>query len=736
MSEKLSKKAQEVFSLFSPFIRDYIYRSGWNELREVQVEAASILFFGDENLLISSETSSGKTEAAFFPVLSRMEEMGPESCMALYISPLKALINDQYSRMEDLLRESSMPVFRWHGDVSRSQKEKFLKDPKGVLQITPESLESMLCRRSNDIPRLFGNVQFVILDEIHALIGSDRGSQILCQLQRIGRLCGHFARRIALSATVGDPEKSADWLGKGSGRKTKSIVIPKEKISWRLGLEHFYTTETAEKGSQDPASEMIYKASKGAKCVVFSNSREETEEICATLRLIAKRRGEEDRFYIHHGNLSAAIREDTENALKNKDEAITACATVTLELGIDIGKLKRILNQGAPTSVSGFLQRIGRSGRRGEDPEMMMIFREEEALPNAPVYQIIPWELLQGIAIVELYLKERWVEPARQKPFPASLLFHQTLSLIASKGSLTPSRLAHEILSMPPFSHVSEEEYRELLLDMLKKDFLEQTEEKDLIIGIKGEKILQSFKFFAVFKDSEDFTVRCGSEEIGTISSTPPVGERFALAGRVWEVEEVNVQNRLVYVKAVEGKMKISWPGDVGEIHTRILEKMREVLTSNEDYPYLLPGAKARLEKARRLAQNTQLAEKSFLCLWGDSYVFFPWVGTRAFRTIKRILQRGIGGRSVLGKVESGGCYYITFRMEKDDPVTLVKKLSDYLDSGEFTLSSLIGKTEVPLYDKYDAYLPASILQRSYAENFLEIREVENKICELKKELL
>ncbi len=732
MKSSLDQKAQAVFSRFSPFIQDYIYRSGWTELRRVQVEAAEVLFFKEDNLLLCSETSSGKTEAAFFPILSQMQEAGPENCMALYISPLKSLINNQFSRMEDLLQESGMPVFRWHGDVSRSHKEKFLKKPEGLLQITPESLESMLCRRANDIPRLFGNVQYIILDEIHALMGSDRGNQILCQLQRIARLCGFSARRIALSATIGNPDGVAEWLSEGSGRPTKTIVVPKDSISWKLGLEHFYTTEKDE--VVDAASEFIYKASKGAKCVVFSNSREETEEITATLRQIARKKNEIDRFYIHHGNLSGAIREETEDALKNKAEAITACATVTLELGIDIGELKRILNQGSPTSVSGFLQRLGRSGRRGEDPEMLMIFREEEPLPNAPIYQIIPWELLQAIAIIELYLKERWVEPVRSKPQPMSLLFHQTLSLLASKGSLSAPRLAKEILTLPPFSHISEEDYRELLIDMLKKDFLERTEEKELICGLKAEKLLNSFKFYAVFKDSEDFTVRCGSEEIGTISSTPPVGERFALAGRVWEVEEVNVQNRLIYVKGVEGKMKISWPGDSGEIHTRILEKMREVLTGEEEYPYLLPNAKERLRKARQLARNTGLCKKSFLSLWGDSFVFFPWLGTRAFRTVKRILQRGCGGRIVLSKIESGGCYYLTFRMENKTPADLIGALEEYLEAGEFSLSSLISKTEYPVFDKYDAYLPQKLLQKAYAENYLEVQEVEDKICRLKKE--
>ncbi len=730
----LTAKAKKAYELFSPFIKDYIYRSGWNELRKVQIDAAWEIFFTENNLLLSSQTASGKTEAALFPVLSMMEAESPENFQILYISPLKSLINDQFSRMELLLEESGLPVHRWHGDVSQNHKQNFLKKPNGLLQITPESLESMLIRRANDIPRLLGNLRFVIIDEIHALMGSDRGGQILCQVQRISKLIGHQPRRIGLSATLGSPEYAAEWLGKGSDRETSVIQIQTEKISWKLGLEHFYTTEGEEK-SLNAADAFIYKATRGDKCVVFSNSREETENITATLREIAKKRGDEDRFYIHHGNLSASIREEAEEILKEDEKAITACATVTLELGIDIGKLRRIINQGAPTSVSGFLQRLGRSGRRGNAPEMLMVFREEEALPNAPLFQIIPWELLQGIAIVELYRKERWIEPAQAKPFPASLMFHQSLSILAANGSMSPARLAKEVLSLSPFSSISKEAYRDFLIHMVRQNYMEQTEEKELVVGMKGEKMLGSFKFFAVFKDSEDFTVRCGSMEIGTISSTPPIGERFALAGRVWEVEEVDVTRRLVYAKKVEGKMKISWPGDSGFIHTRILEKMREILESNEEFPYLLPAAKERLAKARSLAKNTGLCKKSILNIGGNSFVFFPWLGTKAFQTIKRVLQRHLASECGLYDVQSGGCYYITFKSESANQQSIIRALHKMNEKDEPSLISLVGKTEFPVYDKYDACLPQDMLLNAYAENRLNLQELRYRISTLAKEI-
>ena len=600
-------EADKVFARFPDFIKEYIYSHGWSELREVQLDAARVIFETESNLLISSSTASGKTEAAFFPIISDIYD-DPEakrSVSVLYIAPLKSLINDQFSRLDELLSMSQIPVTHWHGDVGLGHKTKLLKNPEGILQITPESMEAMLIKRANDIPRLFGSLRYVVIDEVHALIGSDRGNQVICQLARIAELIGYHPRRIGLSATVGDIDLTANWLSAGSD---KNVIAPKPTRvpqKWRLGLEHFYiqnpseiqtpqssltSTDREDRGGRaeiDPGYEFLYDAVFDSKAIVFSNSREETEYVTATLRQIAKARGDEDVFLIHHGNLSASIREDAELKMKD-DETLRAvtCATVTMELGIDIGRLERVAQVGSPTTVSGFLQRLGRSGRRGSPPEMVMVYREDTPLPNSPLPSIIPWELLRGIAIIDLYSSERFIEPPKIKKMPLSLAFHQTLSVLASSGELKPKALAGKILSLPPLAGLGRETYRALLVSMINNDYLELTEEGGVIIGLKGERIINSFKFYAVFKDSEDYTVRCESEEIGTITTPPPVNDRFALAGRVWEVLEVDVPRKLVYVKRVEGKMEVSWPGDGGEIHTRILEKMREILTGDKDYAF------------------------------------------------------------------------------------------------------------------------------------------------------
>ncbi len=738
----------EIFDRFPAFIREFIYSHGWESLREIQVAAAETIFESENNLLLTSSTASGKTEAAFFPILAQLCEDMPSSVGVLYIAPLKSLINDQFYRIEELLDASGIPVTHWHGDVAQSHKKKLLDKPRGILQVTPESLESMLINRSNDILRLFGDLRFVIIDEIHTLTGSDRGNQILCQLARIGHLIGHHPRRIGLSATIGDPKRAADWLGAGSGRETDIPALPATKLRWRLGMEHFYIDNSKTDQATPPAEapdgpartpaydagySYLYDCVKDKKSLVFSNSREETEYLCATLRQIAKNRGEPDVFLIHHGNLSASIREEAELKMKDDEQFAVTCATLTMELGIDIGRLERVVQNQAPNSVTSFLQRLGRSGRRGQPPEMMEVFREEDPLPNTPLPQLIPWELLRAIAIAQLYIEERFIEPPNLRRLPYSLLFHQTLSILASSGELTPRRLAERILSLPPFVNVPKEDYKTLLLSMLQNDYLEMTDEKTLIVGLSGERLLRSFKFYAVFKDSEDYTVRCGSDEIGTITTPPPVGDRFALAGRVWEVEELDVGHKLIYVKSVDGKMEVSWPGDYGEIHTRILERMRLVLEEDTLYPYLKPNAQKRLETARHVARNTGMLTHSLVHLGGYSWCLFPWLGTRAFRAMRRLIARHATAFGITG-IEYEGCNFITFKMANGNDYALAAALAKTVREQGIDPESLVGASEVPVFEKYDDHIPPELLRRAYAIDKLDTDAAARRILEIAEE--
>ena len=276
-------EADAIFERFPSFIREYVYSHSWNSLRRVQIEAAKTILDSENNLLLTSATASGKTEAVFFPIIAKIYERQISGISVLYIAPLKSLINDQFLRIDDLLKEGGIKVTHWHGDVSASQKKKLLQRPEGILQITPESLEAMLINRSNDIPRIFSDLQFIIIDEIHSLTESDRGSQIICQIKRIERLINRSPRRIGLSATVGNPELAAEWLSAGSERSTDVPLFPEEKIRWRLGLEHFFIQnksfdQTVNGAEIDPSNvaamdagyEYLYECVRNKKSIVFS----------------------------------------------------------------------------------------------------------------------------------------------------------------------------------------------------------------------------------------------------------------------------------------------------------------------------------------------------------------------------------------------------------------------------------------------------------------------------------
>ncbi|MBO4331417.1 MAG: DEAD/DEAH box helicase [Oscillospiraceae bacterium] len=736
----------DVFERYAPFIREYIYRSGWRTLRAVQNAAGDAIFNTDENVLLTASTASGKTEAAFFPILTLLEESPPLSVGVLYIAPLKALINDQFGRLGELCLEQGIPVTRWHGDAEQSRKRKLLKKPRGILQITPESLESLLINKRMELPSLFGDLRFIVVDEIHSLIRSDRGLQTFCLIQRLCRAAGCEPRRIGLSATIGDPELTGSFLAAGSGRKT---VIPRfdgGKEVWRLSMEHFFTsapqadegrepaaetppeeaaTDTAPKAA-DPGIGYIFEHTRGKKCLVFTNSREECESVCQYLRQYCEANHEPDRFLIHHGNLSSAYRESAEEEMKDDDSLMSVCATATLELGIDIGRLERAFQIDAPFTVSGFLQRMGRTGRRGEPAEMWFVMREEHAEARALLPATIPWYLIQGIALVQLYIEERFVEPPRTERLPYSLLYHQTMSTLASCGEMTPAELASRVLTLSAFERVSREDYRVLLRHLAETDHIMLTENGGIIVGLTGERVTGSHKFYAVFQENVEYTVRSGSQQLGTIVKPPPTGDKIAIAGRVWVVEEVDHARREVYCTLVKGNIPAYFGDVAGDIHTRILERMRGVLAESKSYPYLMRRAACRLEDARESFAASGMAERPLINLGGNMWALFPWLGSYAFLALERFLKLRCGKRLGLKGLDPSRPYYMLFTMQADEKEfyeTVAEEAAKSFDPME-----LLYPKEVPVFEKYDEFVPPELVRKGFACGVLDIEGMKKRV--------
>ena len=734
------------FDRYAPFVQEYIYQNHWENLRSIQVAAADAIFNTDENVLLTASTASGKTEAAFFPIITLFSEDMPSSVGCIYIGPLKALINDQFSRLNDLCAEADIPVWHWHGDVAQSHKAKLMRHPSGILQITPESLEALLLHKHAAIAKLFGDLRFVVIDEVHSLLRGDRGGQTLCLIERLSRIAGVNPRRIGLSATIGDPEGTGEFLSLGTGRKTIIPKIDAKGSKWRLSMEHFYVKDAQaaedkqipgalpvleEKtddapANADPGIGYIFEHTRGKKCLVFVNSREECEMVTTTLRHYCELNHEPDRFLVHHGNLSASYRETAEGIMKDDSQYMTTVTTATLELGIDIGRLERAFQIDAPWTVSSFLQRMGRTGRRELPPEMWFVIREDEPEVRAMLPTTIPWKLLQGIALVQLYLEERWVEPPRLDRLPFSLLYHQTMSTLASCGELSPRALADRVLRLHYFHRITQEDYRVLLRHLIATDHIQQTEQGGLIVGLAGERVINSFKFYGVFQESEEYTVRSESQELGTVVSPPPVGEKLAIAGHVWQVLDVDHKRRLIYCQQVKGSVPAYFGQCPGDLHTKILTRMRRVLQEDRQYPYLMKNAVARLEQARFTAAHSGAAEKPLINLGGNMWCLLPWVGTYTFLTMERFLKIKCADRLGLRNLDSARPFFIQFTMKADESAffrVLAEEIRKPIGPME-----LVYPKELPLFDKYDEYLPEELVKKGFALGVLDVDGLREKI--------
>lgn len=717
--------SENPFYRLAPFVQEFIYKKRWESLRPAQIEACNICFHTPHHMLIAAGTASGKTEAAFFPALTELHERPSKSVGILYIGPLKALINDQFERLKDLLSEGNIPVWHWHGDVPQAEKTRLMKSPSGVLQITPESLEGLLMNRPNAIPALFYDLRYVIIDEVHAFMGADRGIQVLSELARIERMAGCKPRRVGLSATLSDYDAATAWLAAGTDQGVDVVSSPGGR-KLRLRVEHFSFPDARDEEQAEHLHnarkvyyDFIYESTHRKKALIFTNSRTDAEVTILEMRRVAARRQERDVFHVHHGSISAMLREETEAALRTGSGPAVAAATVTLELGIDLGELERVVQLGAPYSASSFVQRLGRSGRREDMASEMLFVCPEEEDEEAQLPARMPWTLMRAIAVIELYVKTKWVEPLEARKMPMGVLYHQTMSMLKSMGEAEPKALAEAILSLAPFAQIRADQYQVFLNYLIETDHLQWTEDRTLIIGLTGEKTVNNYRFYAVFKDDEEHKVLNGSEEIGSITTVPPPGYCFSLAGKLWKVEEVDHKHKSVYVKAAKGKVDTLWLGAGGDIHTTVVQKMREVLSDTVIYPYLSPQAVNRLERARRLARESGLLKQVVIPAGGDSLYVLPWVGSKSFRTLERLMKHNLSGKLALRSVVPMEPYYFVVSGKVDGRTLLAEIMSECRTAED--ASALLSEDEAPYLGKYDEFVAPPLIREAFSVDGLDL---------------
>jgi len=720
----------DVFSRLAPFIQDYIYQSNWEELRGIQVAACEAIMDSDDNLLLSSGTASGKTEAAFLPVLTELYQNPSSSVGIMYISPLKALINDQFKRLEHLLLESNIPVCKWHGDASVTQKNKLIKRPEGIIQITPESLESLITNKRGACMKMFSDLRFIIIDEVHQFMRDARGIQLLCVLERMQTLTGVSPRRIGLSATLGDVSLAQNWLNTGTERNCAAPITEEGKKRIKLHMERFVNmsekrdaesydgteiTATSALSGHREHYEYLFNMTLDQKTIIFANSREEIELVMANLRELATAKKSPDVYRVHHGNVKKLLRENTEDEMKSADEKIVTGATVTLELGIDIGSLDQVVQIGAPGSVSSFAQRLGRCGRRGQIPQLLFTFVEDININPADMLGPINWSFIRSIATIELYTKDRWIEPIRPQKHAYNLLYHQTMSHLKSHGEMSPAALAQYVLSLGAFCEISQDDYKFLLTHMLDTDQLQRAERGGLIIGREGEKIVSNYHFLTVFLSTEYLLVKDENRTIGTVDKVYPIGVRFALAGMAWETIDVNEKAKVLFVKRVPGISLVDWDVDFDiALHTVLVRRMRSILQTDAAYPYLSERCRERLAEIQYIVRNSGILQNIVTPLSDIKYAIFPWIGTFQLVTLHyALLQRG-----VKSKAPWHTAVYLEVQFN-GPPEELESIVLDIMNS-ELDVHTLPLPNDIQIDGKYNEFIPTPLLRKQFAEDYLD----------------
>ncbi|MBL8678388.1 MAG: DEAD/DEAH box helicase [Myxococcales bacterium] len=571
----------DAFDRFSPALRYQIVNElRWTGLRPVQEASAHAILDGD-NCVVLAPTAGGKTESALFPLLSAMDTEGWSGTSVLYVAPIRALLNNQDERIGRYARMIGRRAFTWHGDIKPAARKGFVRDPADLLLTTPESVEVMLISPSIPAKRLFAGLRAVVIDEVHAFVGDDRGGHMSALLERLSRFCGRDLQRIGLSATVGNPETIVQWLGGSSKRNGRVVrassagpaVEPEVTLDYVGGLEN--------------AARVVAALNRGRKRLVFSQSRRQAEELTRSLRTLGV------ETFVSHSSLSVDERAAAERAFAEGTDCVIV-ATSALELGIDVGDLDNVLQIDSPSSVASFLQRMGRSGRRaGTRPNCTILATDED-------------ELWQSAALLRLW-RRGYVEPLRPPSAASHLLAHQLLALALQEGGVATSDWWSWLSSAAPFRSLTEQDRDELVSHMVEQGIL-ALDGGRYALGPKGEE-LYGFRYFSelysVFDSSRSLKVFAAGEELGTIDSkwVESAGERplfFTLAGRTWRLSSVEWERGRANVIPSTRVGSAMWLGSTTALGRALCAEQRRLIADRVEDPWWSRRARERLAETRR----------------------------------------------------------------------------------------------------------------------------------------
>jgi ATP-dependent helicase Lhr and Lhr-like helicase len=678
------------FDLLSEPIRKYIRDKRWEELRPIQNAAISKILTTDNNYILISKTASGKTEAVFLPILSKVN-FKEQGVQVLYISPLIALINDQFNRVEELCKYLDVRVTKWHGESKKSLKDQLLKEPSGIVLITPESLESMFVNKPYNVKLLFGNLKYTVIDEIHSFVGSDRGIQLMSILYRLQEQNSKQFNIVGLSATISEENKFSEVKQfTGNEEKTKVLI---DRTAKEIGIEFRYFENKNEELPPDLLDD-LYNETKESKVLVFPNSRGKAEEVAVKLQRLSSRLKGHSNYFSHHSSIDKEVREYVEYFAKsNKRQNFCISCTSTLELGIDIGTVDKIVQIDAAHSIASLIQRTGRSGRRNDEKSNLYLYSTEQ------------WSLLQSVASWLLY-KQGFIEPPAISKKPYDILLHQALSITKGHSGLNVNELFRRLKSNNAFSNIDIDEVHEIINHLISTDFIEKLRD-EVIVGISGEKIINSREFYSVFKTEENFKVVNAGTTIGEIPLSPQIREEenILLAARIWKIKYIDLDSKKIeVVKASDGKPPI-FSGQGGDIHLRIREKMLSILISVDQYDFLDQPSENEINKMRNdfsVFDIKNIESDRPTLVENKNLQFFTFTSSRINRTLNLLFY--------LNKIE---CYF-------DDRKSLFEiecskvELLNHWDSMLFELENIdhhlhtliLEKPMLMDFSKWGVYLP------------------------------
>ena len=631
-------------------VQKWIRQQGWRELRDIQARAIRTICESDNDLIVAASTAGGKTEAAFFPLISQVLDAPAEGggFDLLYIGPLKALITDQAGRLEDICQEAELPVVPWHGDVSQSVKTRAMKNPKGILLITPESLEALFVRRGLEITRLFGATRAVVIDELHTVLDSERGVQLRSLLTRLELAIKRPIRRIGLSATLGDMDLACAYLRPDNVEHVTLIEAEGGEAELKLQLRGYISggEDDNTPSATDAVAAHLFEHLRGSDNLVFAGARQRVEIYADRLRNLCEQEHLPQEFYPHHASLSRDHRDFVERRLKDSSKPTTAVCTSTLELGIDIGDVTCVAQIGAPFTVAALRQRLGRSGRREGQPAILRQYAVVTRLTSDSSFvDRLRLGLIRSIAMIDLLL-EGWCEPPKPQALHLSTLVHQIISVIAQRGG-APANILYSVLCREgPFRQVTKAMFADVLraLGHPETGLIEQTDGGLLLLGQNGERLVEHYSFYAVFKTPEEYRLVSNGRELGTlpIDNILSPGMMLIFSGRRWLVQEIHDREKVIMVKPAKAGVPPVFGGDPGEIHDKVIARMFDVLEGDTKPLYMDANALGMLEEARLNYAQMGFVNTSLVNLGEETSIIATRVGTMKTTTLVLAL-RGFG---------------------------------------------------------------------------------------------